>query len=223
MSSPVAPKRENSHGEVLSRFAREHPESEYLLFLDADVCFLQDDTLALMLRELQGDETAFGITPRLTSNTESEIAPEYRPVVYDTRLHPCCALVKNTGTFQRVVAEVGLSCVQYLWARGEEYYDTFRLMTRVMKTYGLRAVRSAAMVQHFFSVSYEWEPPEGRLARLRNERIGVVFQSFHLIPSMTALENVEAPLYIHPLGRHARGLARGMLEQVGLGERMDHY
>ena len=164
----------NSHGEVLSRFAREHPESEYLLFLDADVCFLQDDTLALMLRELQGDETAFGITPRLTSNAESEIAPEYRPVVYDTRLHPCCALVKNTGTFQRVVAEVGLSCVQYLWARGEEYFDTFRLMTSVMRTHGLRAVRSAAMVQHFFSVSYEWEPPEvmAAKARLRDRLLG---------------------------------------------------
>ncbi len=65
--------------------------------------------------------------------------------------------------------------------------------------------------------------PEGRLARLRNEKIGVVFQSFHLIPTMTALENVEAPLYIHPMRRQARALALKMLEQVGLGERMDHY
>ncbi len=65
--------------------------------------------------------------------------------------------------------------------------------------------------------------PEGRLARLRNEKLGVVFQSFHLIQTMTARENVEAPLYIHPQKRHARSMAVNMLEQVGLGERMDHF
>ena len=65
--------------------------------------------------------------------------------------------------------------------------------------------------------------PERRMARMRNEKIGVVFQSFHLIPTMTALENVEAPLYIHPERRHARSMAANMLEQVGLGERMDHF
>jgi putative ABC transport system ATP-binding protein len=64
---------------------------------------------------------------------------------------------------------------------------------------------------------------EDRLARLRNEKIGLVFQSFHLIPSMTALENVEAPLYIHPQRRQARSMAAHMLEQVGLGERMNHF
>ena len=65
--------------------------------------------------------------------------------------------------------------------------------------------------------------PEARLARFRNEKIGVVFQSFHLIPTMTALENVEAPLYIHPRRRHARSIAACMLEKVGLGERMHHF
>ncbi len=65
--------------------------------------------------------------------------------------------------------------------------------------------------------------PEGRLSRLRNEKIGVVFQSFHLIPTMTALENVEAPLYIHPERRQARSTASRMLEQVGLAERMGHF
>ncbi len=65
--------------------------------------------------------------------------------------------------------------------------------------------------------------PEGRLARLRNEKIGVVFQSFHLIPTMTALENVEAPVYIHPQRLNARALAVKILGQVGLGERMGHF
>jgi putative ABC transport system ATP-binding protein len=65
--------------------------------------------------------------------------------------------------------------------------------------------------------------PEGQLARIRNQKIGVVFQSFHLIPTMTALENVEAPLYIHPRRLHAHSLAANMLVQVGLQERMCHF
>ena len=63
---------------------------------------------------------------------------------------------------------------------------------------------------------------ESKLARLRNEKIGIIFQAFYLIQSMTALENVAAPLYIGPERRHALNLAKSMLEQVGLGERMNH-
>ena len=63
---------------------------------------------------------------------------------------------------------------------------------------------------------------EGRLARLRNEKMGVVFQSFHLIATLTALENVEAPLFVNPRRRQARALALNMLELVGLGERVHH-
>lgn len=65
--------------------------------------------------------------------------------------------------------------------------------------------------------------PEGKLARIRNQKIGVVFQSFHLIPTMTALENVAAPLYIHPQRLRARSMAAEILEQVGLQERMSHF
>ena len=63
---------------------------------------------------------------------------------------------------------------------------------------------------------------EGKLARIRNQMLGVVFQSFHLIPTMTAQENVEAPLYISARRKNARALARQMLETVGLGERCNH-
>jgi putative ABC transport system ATP-binding protein len=64
--------------------------------------------------------------------------------------------------------------------------------------------------------------PESRLARIRNERIGIVFQAFNLIPTMTALENVEAPLYINARRRFAHDLARQMLDQVGLVDRLHH-
>ena len=63
---------------------------------------------------------------------------------------------------------------------------------------------------------------EHQLARIRNKKIGLVFQSFNLIPSMTAQENVEAPLYISSWRHDARKMAREMLDQVGLSDRLDH-
>jgi hypothetical protein len=80
------------------------------------------------------------------------------PDICDARLHPCCALVKNTPLFRLVVREVGLASANYLWAEGEEIFDTFKLMTKVMKTHGLKHVISSQMVLHFFCVSYVWEP-----------------------------------------------------------------
>ncbi|MGB7972898.1 MAG: ABC transporter ATP-binding protein [Roseiarcus sp.] len=63
---------------------------------------------------------------------------------------------------------------------------------------------------------------EDALARFRGQRIGIVFQSFHLIPTMTALENVAAPLELAGAG-DAVQRARTELEQVGLGGRLTHY
>jgi putative ABC transport system ATP-binding protein len=63
---------------------------------------------------------------------------------------------------------------------------------------------------------------EDELARLRGRRVGIVFQSFHLIPTMTALENVAVPLELAGRG-DAFARARAELEAVGLGERLSHY
>ena len=63
---------------------------------------------------------------------------------------------------------------------------------------------------------------EDALARFRGQRIGIVFQSFHLIPTMTALENVAAPLELAGAA-DASERARAELEQVGLGDRLSHY
>ncbi|MFQ5651639.1 MAG: ABC transporter ATP-binding protein [bacterium] len=63
---------------------------------------------------------------------------------------------------------------------------------------------------------------EDERARFRNRTLGFVFQSFQLIPTLTALENVMVPLELR--GRnHVRAQARELLSQVGLGERVDHY
>ncbi len=63
---------------------------------------------------------------------------------------------------------------------------------------------------------------EDQRARLRSEKVGFVFQSFQLIPTLSALENAMVPLEL----RHepnVRARAVDLLERVGLGDRLDHY
>ena len=63
---------------------------------------------------------------------------------------------------------------------------------------------------------------EDKLALFRREHTGIVFQNFHLVPTMTALENVALPLEF--AGRaHAFEAAREQLDAVGLGHRIEHY
>ena len=63
---------------------------------------------------------------------------------------------------------------------------------------------------------------ENALARLRRDRIGVVFQSYHLIPTLTALDNVAMPLELAGQPRRSER-ARELLDAVGLVDRADHY
>ena len=62
---------------------------------------------------------------------------------------------------------------------------------------------------------------DGR-AQVRNDRVGFVFQTFQLIPTLTALENVMVPLELRG-SKTAREPAMELLRKVGLGERMTHY
>jgi putative ABC transport system ATP-binding protein len=63
---------------------------------------------------------------------------------------------------------------------------------------------------------------EEELSRVRNQFVGFVFQSFQLLPSLTALENVMVPAEIRG-ENHARSRAQDLLRQVGLGARLHHY
>ncbi len=63
---------------------------------------------------------------------------------------------------------------------------------------------------------------EDRLAKLRGEKIGFVFQFFHLVPSLTAVENISVPMEI--VGRRdAMARARQLIGEVGLADRAHHY
>jgi putative ABC transport system ATP-binding protein len=64
---------------------------------------------------------------------------------------------------------------------------------------------------------------EDARARLRGEKVGFVFQSFQLLPSLTARENVQVPLELRGESREARRRADELLERVGLAGRGHHY
>ena len=63
---------------------------------------------------------------------------------------------------------------------------------------------------------------EDARARLRGDRVGFVFQSFQLVPTLTALENVQVPLELRGVG-DSGARAKDLLERVGLGHRLDHF
>ena len=63
---------------------------------------------------------------------------------------------------------------------------------------------------------------DGR-ARLRKEHVGFVFQTFNLVPYLTAMENVQVPMYLAGMDEESQSeTAAGLLQRVGLGDRLDH-
>jgi len=65
---------------------------------------------------------------------------------------------------------------------------------------------------------------EQQLVKHRRERIGFIFQSFNLLPTLTAVENVESPMVLAEVPRsERRARATTLLESVGLGQRMSHH
>jgi putative ABC transport system ATP-binding protein len=64
---------------------------------------------------------------------------------------------------------------------------------------------------------------ENEKAEVRNRKVGFIFQNFQLLPTLTALENVMIPLELQGKAKGAARIAMELLEQVGLGDRHDHY
>lgn len=84
---------------------------------------------------------------------------------------------------------------------------------------GLEQATAGAVVVNGHNIS---GLSEDDLAVLRGQDIGIVFQSFHLVPTMTALENVALPLELAGV-TDAFVTARALLDDVGLGSRVDHF
>ena len=87
---------------------------------------------------------------------------------------------------------------------------------------GLDTPSSGDVALNGTSISYL---PEDKLAQVRGRTIGFVFQSYQLIPTLTALENVLLPYELNADASRSDGLtrARSLLTNVGLGDRLDHY
>jgi len=78
--------------------------------------------------------------------------------------------------------------------------------------------------EYFFENKKTSQLTDEELARIRNRRIGFVFQTFNLLPRVSALDNVQLPLFYSDIGfRKRKKLALKKLEQVGLKERIDHH
>ena len=188
------PSHVNTHGEILREFVLSHTDCTHYLFVDPDVYFMKDDTITVMLRELEADPSAFGIMPRCTWDGDNDHSmptgnagtgesctmrysmrwpngletPEAEcDAVLGERLHPFCALIKNTPEFRSVVKEVGLSNAWVFARKSGLHWDSLGLMTAVMKTHGLHYLMSSAMVFHFFNVSYDEQWIESKRQKCR--------------------------------------------------------
>jgi putative ABC transport system ATP-binding protein len=91
--------------------------------------------------------------------------------------------------------------------------------TLLMVISGLEGVTSGRIVVAGTELNGQ---SEDALTAFRRDTAGIVFQSFHLIPTMTALENVSVPLEFKGVAG-ARAIAKSRLERVGLGHRLHHY
>jgi len=85
---------------------------------------------------------------------------------------------------------------------------------------GLDTPSSGDVYVNGTSISYL---PEDKLAQVRGRSIGFVFQSYQLIPTLTALENVLLPYELNADGKDGMARAKTLLTSVGLGDRLDHY
>ena len=92
--------------------------------------------------------------------------------------------------------------------------------TLLMTLAGLELPSSGSVVMNGHCLS---DMDEDALARFRRKNIGIVFQSFHLIPTLTAFENVTLPLELAGMGVDYYETAEAALANVGLAHRLDHY
>ena len=181
----------NTHGEILRDAVFDRPDCNAYLFLDADVCFVADNTIQTMAAELAARDDLFAVqaTWSITGDDTFEIPPrwrEYDMFVRDSfkfdangewpplreyvvrvtdRIWPFCTLIRNDHVFRRTVELIGLSGAHNQALRGGRQWDTFGLLDAVMQTHSRRWQRSERRVIHFGNVSYQDDVANGKAAR----------------------------------------------------------
>ncbi len=172
-----------SHGEILRDAVLAEPDCAAYLFVDADVCFVTDDTIGALAAELDADPDLFAVQATwllpdgsvfadqgdagkvswIRESVRADGAEEWgEPSDYRTgygdRIHPFCALLRNDTAFRTTVELIGLSPAGTQCVRGARWWDTLGLLTQVMKTHGRTWHRSEVGVIHFGNVSWttEW-------------------------------------------------------------------
>src|SRR3954468_13122564 len=166
------------HGAALTSFVRDSADCTHYLFLDADMWFVEPNTIATMLSELQtAPADTFAIQARIygyyvgfvyegrdgiAGTNAFDHIPTW-PIEFEgrtytnryaTRCSPVCSLIANTPLFREIVAAVGLSQAIRLGVGEVIYHDTFSLMTQVMATHGQQFRVASKMVNHFTQTTY---------------------------------------------------------------------
>jgi hypothetical protein len=177
------------HGAALTNFVRAHHGWTHYLFLDADMWFIEPNTIAIMLAELRAaSANTFGVQARIygyylgrvyegrdgiPGTNYWEDKPAAWPIEFEdrhyanryaTRMSPVCSLIADTPLFRRVVEAVGLSQAIRFGVGEVIYHDTFSLMTHVMATHGQEFIVSSKTVNHFAQTTYlsAERPPRDR-------------------------------------------------------------
>ncbi|MFZ9858968.1 MAG: hypothetical protein ACO3F2_11625 [Roseiflexaceae bacterium] len=177
----------NSHGHLLQRGFLLNSSADYVVLLDADVVFTQPDTIQRLIAELEMRPMCWAAATAPSWDGVQHIPTDARsgnPDICDARLHPSCAVIRNTPVVRHAIEIFGFNTVDYHWPERAEYLDTTKLLTRVLLTHGLtHHVSSEVIVKHYFCTSYEWDDPETkahkqadrdrRLAILRNTSSGI--------------------------------------------------
>lgn len=172
-----------THGEIVAAAILDRPDTDAYLLLDSDVCFRTDNTVPGMAAELAADTSLFGVQAQwlLPDGTRFEPTPadDYpRTTIRESllpagaaewsepyefqveiraadRIHPFCALLRNTPALRRTVDRFGLSAGMVQSERTGRWWDTLGILTQVMATHGLGWRHSSYGVVHFGNVSWD--------------------------------------------------------------------
>jgi hypothetical protein len=174
------------HGVAFANFIQARPECTHYLFLDADMWFIEPNTIAAMVEELRtASRSIFATQARVLGYYAGHViegregipgagASDGQPpqtVTIDNQIYthvvmprcsPVCCLVANTPVFRRVVETVGLAPARRFGVGQVFFYDTFSLMTQVMATHEQAFIVSAKTINHFTQATYMPEHRAGK-------------------------------------------------------------